>query len=44
PRNDGKLTLERRPTPLPETLPFGDELLVPFRAGGETEWELRVSA
>jgi len=41
PRNVGTLTLERQPTPVPEALPFGNDTLVPFRAGGEVAWTVR---
>ncbi len=44
PRNAGTLTLERSAARVAETLPFGDEVLVPFRAGGETAWTVREAA
>ena len=40
PRNSGSLTLEAVDTPMPETLPFGDDELVPFRAGERLRWRL----
>ncbi len=33
-----EVVLERGATPVPEQLPFGDSLVVPFRAGGEVGW------
>lgn len=42
PRNGGSITLERAEVPVPETLPFGDEALVPLRAGESVGW--RVAA
>ena len=44
PRNKASLILERNPVKLPVTLPFGDDLLVPFRAGEEIGWTLRAVA
>lgn len=38
PRNDGRLVLERRKQPVPETLPLGNETIVPFRAGHSVAW------
>ena len=43
PRHTGSVTLDRAPTRLAETLPFGDEQLVPFRAGEEVAWTLRAA-
>jgi dihydroorotase len=40
PRNRGTLTLRRAPTPVPDSLPFGDERLVPLRAGGQLAWQI----
>ena len=42
PRNAGKLTLEKRPWKVPATYPFGDEMVVPMRAGQSISW--RVAA
>ena len=39
-RNRGEVTLRRRPGPVAERLPFGDDELVPFRAGGSVAWTL----
>ncbi len=40
PRNQERLTLVKASWQVPETLPFGDELLVPFRAGQSMAWTL----
>ncbi len=40
PRNTGRVTLERRDWTLPETLPFGDALIKPLRAGDTLHWKL----
>ncbi len=40
PRNSGTLTLRREPVSVPESLPFGDDVLVPLRAGGVVGWRL----
>jgi dihydroorotase len=39
PRNSGTLTLVRQPWTLPETLPFGDALIKPLRAGETLNWK-----
>ncbi|HPF45725.1 MAG: dihydroorotase [Alphaproteobacteria bacterium] len=38
PRNRDKITLSRKQSPIPETVPFGNESCVPLRAGGTLEW------
>jgi dihydroorotase len=38
PRNGGRVVLAREPTAVPERLPFGDEELVPLRAGQTVAW------
>jgi dihydroorotase len=38
--NAGTLTLERNDTPVPEEIPFGDDRLVPFRAGDIVRWRV----
>lgn len=38
PRNTARVRLTREPTPVPESYRFGDDDLVPFRAGGEVGW------
>jgi dihydroorotase len=40
PRNAGTVTLRRAPWTLPETLPFGDALIKPLRAGETLNWKL----
>ena len=40
PRNPGTITLERAPEPIPEQVPFGEHVLVPFRAGGTAQWRV----
>jgi len=40
PRNDSKLTLTKTSAIVPETLPFGNHALVPFRAGEEITWNI----
>jgi dihydroorotase len=44
PRNPGTVTLRRQPTPVPEQLPFGDDVLVPLRAGGQVAWSTKATA
>jgi dihydroorotase len=40
PLNEGTVTLRRQPWTLPETLPFGDALIKPLRAGETLNWRL----
>jgi dihydroorotase len=40
PRNAGTITLRRRPGPVPESFPFGDQTLVPLRAGETLAWSI----
>lgn len=40
PRNAGTLTLRRAPQAVPDSLPFGDDRLVPLRAGGQVAWQV----
>ena len=40
PRNTGTLRLRREPVPEPDSLPFGDQRLVPLRAGGQLAWQI----
>jgi len=40
PRNAGTVTLRREPWDVPATLPFGDDELVPLRAGGRMAWRI----
>lgn len=41
PRNTGTVTLKREPLTLPESLPFGDALIKPLRAGETLAWKLQ---
>ena len=41
PVNEGSVTLRREPWVLPETLPFGDALIKPLRAGETLNWKLQ---
>ena len=41
PRNCGSVTLRREPWALPETLPFGDALIKPLRAGETLNWRMQ---
>ena len=40
PRNRGEVVLRREPWTLPQTLPFGDALIKPLRAGETLNWRL----
>ncbi len=40
PRNEGTITLERRSWHVPAQIPFGDDELVPMRAGAEVGWRV----
>jgi dihydroorotase len=40
PRNTGRLTLVKRPWEVPRSYPFGNETLVPLRAGEQIGWRL----
>lgn len=40
PRNRDRVTLKREPWALPETLPFGDTVIKPLRAGETLNWRL----
>ncbi|MBP8145458.1 dihydroorotase [Pseudorhodoferax sp.] len=40
PRNSGRVTLQRAPWQVPETLPFGDALIKPLRGGDTLNWKL----
>jgi dihydroorotase len=44
PRNVDRVTLRRRPCPVPGRLPFDDTELVPLRAGGVVAWTLETDA
>ncbi|MGQ0658952.1 MAG: dihydroorotase [Chromatiales bacterium] len=43
PRNRERITLRQESWRLPESLPFGDARLVPFRAGGECQWKFQTT-
>jgi dihydroorotase len=38
--NDTSITLEKAPVSIPPELPFGDDVLVPFRAGEAVSWRM----
>lgn len=40
PANDNTITLEKVDTPVAAELPFGDSVIVPFRAGGTVAWRV----
>ncbi|MBI3069202.1 MAG: dihydroorotase, partial [Betaproteobacteria bacterium] len=40
PRNSGTITLVKDAWNVPEEVPFGEERLVPFRAGGTIAWKV----
>lgn len=40
-RNEDQITLVKQDTKIPETLSFGDDELVPFRAGETCSWQLK---
>ena len=40
PRNSGRIRLRREPWRVPGTYAFGDDRLVPLRAGEEVAWRL----
>jgi dihydroorotase len=42
PRNAEQVTLVRESWAVPETLPFGDDVLVPLRAGQRIAWKLQA--
>lgn len=41
PRNKEKITLEKKSWDVPVTLPFGENEIVPFRAGEKCHWKLK---
>ena len=43
-RNPESITLTRAPWRVPEAVRFGDEALVPFRAGAEVQWRVESVA
>ncbi|HEX2826700.1 MAG TPA: dihydroorotase [Burkholderiales bacterium] len=40
PVNETRITLEKADTPVPDEVPFGDDALVPFRAGERVGWRI----
>jgi dihydroorotase len=40
PRNTGTITLERQPWQVPDSYPFGDDVVVPLRAGETIAWRV----
>ncbi len=44
PRNQDTITLQRSPRHVPESLSYGNERIVPMRAGGKTPWQLLPSS
>ncbi|MBW6477436.1 MAG: dihydroorotase [Chromatiales bacterium] len=40
PRNTDTITLVREPWQVPDSYPFGDEILIPYRAGELVQWKL----
>ncbi len=42
PRNTATITLERAAWRVPDRLPFGDDMLVPLRAGETLEWKMKA--
>lgn len=41
PRNNSTITLEKKTWRVPETLPFGDSEVIPFRAGEHCQWKIK---
>ena len=44
PLNEGTVTLERTPCEVPAALPYGDDEIVPLRAGERLRWRVRPAA
>lgn len=42
PRNTGRVILRREPWRVPESLPFGEDVLIPFRAGESLAWRCQA--
>ncbi len=40
PRNESTITLVKEEWTIPPSLPFGDDLIVPFRAGEKCAWKV----
>lgn len=43
PVNQGKIALQKTSWTIPETLPFGQQTLIPFKAGKTLQWKLIVN-
>lgn len=41
PRNKGSITLQKQSWSIPESLPFGESEIVPFRAGESCQWKMK---
>ena len=41
PFNTRKITLVKQPQRIPDSIPYGEDKLIPMRAGGNTEWSVR---
>ena len=41
PQADKIITLGKKETPMPEAVPFGDDKLVPLRAGETCSWQVK---
>jgi len=41
PRNEGTITLEKNQWQIPDSLPFGESEIIPFRAGETCQWKIR---
>ncbi len=40
PKNEERITLSRNPWPVPQSFAFGDDELIPLRAGGQIKWRI----
>jgi dihydroorotase len=40
PKNEERITLSRDPWPVPQSFAFGDDELIPLRAGGQIKWRI----
>ena len=41
PRNEGTITLEKKSWQIPETLAFGESIIIPFREGEHCQWKIK---
>ena len=44
PRNSDRITLVKAPWQVPAEMPFGDDIIVPLRAGETLRWQLQLEA